>query len=267
MNARFFSSSCTRSQRLIAEYYIKKLLILTVGLLLLCAPSSCKEDDDLTLEELIAQDPLAPWRVCGPGSYFLRDEPNGPCLKCNTEQGYIVGGRDGQLCYVQEFAQGYHRMVLFDSLPVDWWPSDTLYFGNSSRNEAEAMQNGFGSGSFTTIGISLDENMWIAPWCTEAEWGNVLEKAGWGYGSFMTSSGRYGFFNGESFSFNLSGSEINGDCFAEVGYVRGYTERDTSFATVDWVTIRGPQENRGDTVLTSTFIMVEPPAWVQTWKR
>ena len=233
------------------------LMTLAVGL------SSCDKDEPLTPEELIALDPQAAWRQCGIGGYFQRDEPDGECLRCNTDAGYVRSGRNGEFCYAPEGNTGYRyaRMVLFESAPQDWWPSDTLYFANN--NDGTDFGFGFGSGKFSTLGISLSGTEWIPPGCPEEDVNRqaTYARGGPSYVSFQSSSGRNGFYNGEEFSFLIVSVNANEDCHADFGYVTGRTERDTSFADVSFVSVWGPADQRGDTISKTSFIMVEAPAW------
>ncbi|MFK8056162.1 MAG: hypothetical protein AB8F78_08610 [Saprospiraceae bacterium] len=242
-------------------------LIFVILFSVLTITSSCKDDDPLTPEELIAQNPQAAWRNCGLGSRFQRDVPDGPCLRCNTEAGYIASGRNGGFCHdPNDLGAKFARMVLFDSLPNNWWPSDTLYFANSSASAQEADMNSFGTGIFSTLGVPLDETSWIPEDCPfdGADDPSRYSRGGMSFIGFKTNSQRYGLFNGDNFEFTVTEANINDDCWADWGYVSGYTIRDTSFATVTW-RINRPFEMWGDTLLTSTFIMVEPPEWISTW--
>lgn len=202
---------------------------------------------------------------CGLGGMFAQTEIDGPCDRCRTEAGFIRMGREGQLCWdpSKRNSLNSYQMVLFTSNPADWWPSDTLY------RSWQYTPNGFILSSVVILGQATDGGGFKPPHCVSDPvsddfwkfYGNDFE-----FAQLRTSDGDSEIENGETFSGRFRFSDFNNDCWPEFGVVTGYMERDTAFGEVIWRTdnmVGIPLELVGDTVATSSFIMVDPPEWLR----
>lgn len=211
--------------------------------------TGCEKKEDIPLDPRYTH--------CGLGGMFMKDPATGECNRCRTEAGMIRTGRDGQLCWNPShnpLSERDVKMVLFDTLPVAWWPSDTLYLTRSFLSDQPGS-----SGVLTTLGTTPYDNGWVHPNCTESPDGFI---SGLSIRSLRTSNGDAVFDEGELFSFTIIGAEYNNDCYEDWGHVSGRVQNDTAKAVVEWMVMQNPPELRRKTLGWSRLIMVDPPDWV-----
>ncbi len=213
-----------------------RLLAFTTLAIYLAFASSCQKDDD---RGPVDENGLYEWSICNADNpAYYRLDRNSPCTICNTFAGYRQFGKGGKLCAKFTAKDTMHiklYLAFFDWVP-EYWPSDTLKFYLDKQNQfgQNSPSNGSFAGGFSAIGLlggSTASRPFTPPSCQDLN-PNVSQEGG--FIDMSTSSGRFGFYDQDSFSFLFGYMPINDDCDDKWAHGDGDVRGDTAHLTLTW---------------------------------